>query len=114
MKDAPKQPTTRKAYPSDVSDDEWSFVRPYLTLISPDAPQRQHPLREAFNALRWIVRAGSPWRYLPTNFPPWEAVYQQTQRSIRAGCFEDVVDDLREMLREAAGKKPQPSSIQGH
>jgi transposase len=57
------------------------------------------------------VRAGSPWRLLPTNFPPWAAVYQQTQRWITAGCFEDIVDDLREMLREAAGKKAQPSAI---
>ena len=101
----------RKPYPTDVSDEEWAFVRPYLILLRPDAPQRQHDLREVFNALRWIVRAGSAWRLLPTNFPPWAAVYQQTQRWIAAGCFEDVVDDLREMLREAAGKKAQPSAI---
>ena len=86
-------------------------MQPYLTLLSEDAPQREYPLREVFNALRWIVRAGSPWRYLPTNFPPWAAVYQQTQRWIRAGCFEDLVDDLRETLREAAGKKPRPSAV---
>lgn len=42
----------RKAYPSDVSDDEWAFVAPYLTLMTEDAPQREHPLREVFNALR--------------------------------------------------------------
>ena len=101
----------RKPYPTDISDEEWAFVESYLVLIRPDAPQRQYPLREVFNALRWIVRAGSPWRLLPTNFPPWAVVYQQTQRWIAAGCFEDIVDDLREMIREAAGKKPQPSAI---
>ena len=53
-----------------------------------DAPQRKYELREVFNALRWIVRAGAPWRMLPTNLPPWEVVYQQTQRWIAAGCFE--------------------------
>ncbi len=103
--------TERKPYPTDVSDEEWAFVEPYLVLMSPDAPQRQYPLREVFNALRWIVRAGAPWRLLPTNFPPWAAVYQQTQRWIAAGCFEDIVDDFREMLREAAGKKARPSAI---
>ncbi|MHB1296368.1 MAG: transposase, partial [Anaerolineae bacterium] len=42
----------RKSYPSDVSDDEWAFVAPYLTLMTEDAPQRQHALREVFNGLR--------------------------------------------------------------
>ena len=54
----------RKPYPSDVSDDEWAFVAPYLTLMTEDAPQRDYPLREVFNALRWLVRAGAPWRPL--------------------------------------------------
>ena len=48
----------RKPYPSDVNDDEWALVAPYLTLITEDAPQREHSLREVFNGLRWIVRAG--------------------------------------------------------
>jgi transposase len=99
----------RKPYPTDVSDDEWAFVAPYLTLMSADAPQRRHDLREVFNALRWIVRAGAPWRLLPTNFPPWEAVYQQTRRWIEAGCFAAMAHDLREVLRWAAGRHPQPT-----
>jgi transposase len=49
----------RKPYPSDVSDDEWALVVPYLTLIMEEAPQREHSLREVFNGLRWIVRAGA-------------------------------------------------------
>ena len=83
--------STRKPYPSDVTDEEWAFVAPYLTLMTPDAPQRKHDLRDVFNALRWIVRTGAPWRYLPTNFPPWEAVYQQTQRWLAAGVFAAMV-----------------------
>ena len=101
--------TSRKPYPTDVSDEEWAFVAPYLILMNQDAPQRKYPLREMFNALRWIVRAGSPWRLLPNNFPPWKAVYDQTQRWIEAGVFENIVDDLRQTLRIALGKKPHPS-----
>jgi transposase len=100
----------RKPYPSDVTDDEWAFVAPYLTLMREDAPQRDHDLRQVFNALRWIVRAGSPWRYMPHNFPPWEAVYQQAQRWIAAGVFEAMVHDLRELLRMAQGRDPNPSA----
>lgn len=103
--------THRKPYPTDVSDAEWSFVAPYLSLLPEDSGQRRHDLRDVFNALRWIVRAGSPWRMLPTNFPPWEAVYQQTQRWIAAECFEAMAHDLREILRFSSGRKAKPSAV---
>ena len=93
-----------------MGDDEWAFVAPYLTLMKDDAPQRVHPLRETFNAMRWIVRAGAPWRYMPGDFPPWEAVYQQARRWIEAGVFEKMVHDLRELLREAEGREAQPTA----
>ena len=103
--------TRRNIYPSDVSEEEWAFVASYLCLIKPDAAQREHALRDVFNALRWIVRTGAPWRYLPGDFPPWPAVYQQTQRWIQAGVFENLVDDLREVLRVALGKQKMPSAV---
>jgi transposase len=103
--------TPRKPYPSDVTDEEWAFVAPYLTLMDEEAPQRRYPLREVFNALRWLVRTGSPWRYLPNDLPPWAAVYQQTQRWLAAECFEAMADDLRALLREAAGRNPQPTAV---
>src|SRR5215208_3394037 len=101
----------RKPYPSDVSDEEWAFVAPYLTLMAEDAPRRRHDLREVFNALRWMVRAGAPWRYLPGDLPPWPAVDQQTQRWIAAGCFEAMVHDLRAMLRWSAGRADHPTAV---
>jgi transposase len=99
----------KKRYPSDVDDEEWEFVVPYLILMALDAVQRKYDLREVFNALRYLVKTGCPWRYLPVHFPPWWVVFQQTQRWINAGCFEDIVDDLRELLRVAMGKEAQPS-----
>jgi transposase len=101
---------SRKPYPSDVTDDEWAFVAPYLTLMKEDAPQRDHPLREVFNGLRWIVRTGAQWRMMPNDLPPWHTVYQQAQRWIAAGVFEEMVHDLRVLLRLAKGKKEQPSA----
>jgi transposase len=100
----------RDSYPSDVTDEEWAFVAPYLTLMREDAPQREHDLRRVFNALRWIVRAGAPWRMMPHDFPPWEMVYQQTQRWIAAGVFQTMVRDLRELLRVLAGRDPDPTA----
>src|SRR5687768_9176815 len=100
----------RKPYPSDVTDEEWDFVAPYLTLMTPDAPQRAHDLREVFNAMRWVVRTGSPWRYLPNDLPPWEAVYQQSQRWLAAGVVEAINQDLRRVLRALDGRHEEPTA----
>jgi transposase len=101
----------RKPYPSDVSDEEWAFVAPYLTLMREDAPQREYPLREVFNGLRYVVKTGAPWRWMPNDLPPWPAVYQQGQRWLRAGAFEAIVRDLRALLRLAAGRPPEPTAV---
>src|ERR671914_1181089 len=100
----------RKPYPSDVSDEEWEFVAPYLALVREDAPQRDHDLREVLNGLRWVVRTGSPWRYMPHDLPPWEAVYQQTRRWLSAGVFEAMVHDLRVLLRISEGRASEPTA----
>jgi transposase len=100
----------RKAYPSDVSDEEWAFVAPYLTLMIEDAPQRKYPLRELFNAARWIARAGAAWHMMPHDLPPWQTVYQQTRRWIANGVFEQIVHDLRVLLRLAAGRNAHPTA----
>jgi transposase len=60
--------------------------------------------------VRWLARAGADWRLLPTNFPPWHAVYQQWRRWRKAGCFEAIVHDLRVLLRQAKGRNPDPSA----
>jgi len=101
---------SRTPYPTDVSEEEWAFVAPYLILLPEDAGQRSYSLREVFNGLRWIVRAGAPWRMMPNDLPPWYVVYQQTQRWLAAGCFAAIVDDLRLLLREAKGRNRQPTA----
>jgi transposase len=97
-------------YPSDVADDEWELVVPYLTLLPQDALQRRYDLRAVFNAARWIAHTGAPWRYLPVDFPPWPAVYQQVRRWMEAGSFEAIVHDLRLLLRVLKGRAAQPSA----
>src|SRR3974377_636780 len=75
---------TRKSYPSDVTDAEWEFLLPYLTLMREDALQREYSLRDLFNAIRYVVRTGCQWRYLPHDLPPSTAVYQQARRWLQA------------------------------
>lgn len=101
----------RKPYPSDVSDEEWAFAAPYLTLMSEAAPQRDYELREVFNGLRWVVRSGAQWRMMPNDLPPWWTVYQQSQRWLQAEIFEAMAHDLRLMLRLVEDRSAQPSGV---
>ena len=82
-----------------------------LCLLPEDAGQRVHNLRDVFDAARWLVRSGSPWRYLPKDFPPWEMVYQQTRRWLAAGCFEAIVHDLPRLC--SVRRRPQPRAVGG-
>jgi transposase len=100
----------RKPYPSDVTDEEWAFAAPYLTLMREDARQREHSLREVFNALRYVVRAGEAWRMMPNDLPPWDIVYGQTRRWLAAGVFEAMTADLRRILRVLDGRAEEPSA----
>jgi transposase len=103
--------TARKPYPSDVSDAEWEFLVPHLTLMREDAPQRDHPMRELFDAMRYVVKTGCQWRFLPHDFPPWSAVYQQAQRWMQAKVFETITHELRVIVRMIEDRASQPSGI---
>ena len=101
---------TRKSYPSDVSDAEWEFLAPFLALMREDAPQREYPLRAMFNAVRYVVKTGCPWRFLPNGLPPRAAVYQQARRWFDAGVFERVSHELRVVVRIMEGRGSQPTA----
>jgi transposase len=66
---------------------------PLLDLMTEDAPRRTYPLREVFNGLRWIARAGAPRRMMAHDLPPWQVIHQQTRRWMEAKVFENLVDD---------------------
>jgi transposase len=78
--------------------------------MSEVAPQRDYPLRELFNGLCYVIRYGVAWRAMPHDFPPWHAEYQQSQRWIAASCFETLAQDLRAVLRLAAGRTEDPTA----
>lgn len=103
--------STRSPYPTDVSDEEWAFVAPYLTLLPEDVSQRRHDLREVYNGVRYIVKTGAHWRNMPHDLPPWPVVYQQMRRWLAAGCFENIVHDLRMLLRRAADRPAPPTAV---
>ena len=103
-------PKKSEPYPSDVSDEEWAFCAPYLTLMKEDAPQREHDLRAVFNALRYMVRAGCPWRLMPHDLPHWQTAYQTLRAWRQDGTWLRMHDQLRDAVRTHMGRHPQPSA----
>src|SRR5262249_26747150 len=104
----------RKAYPTDGSDDAWAFVAPYVTLMTEEAPRRDHSMCEGFKGWRWIVHAGAAWRLMPHDLPPWHTVYQQSQRGFEAGGGGTMVHALGALLGLAAGRTEEPSAVFFH
>ncbi len=103
---------TRTNHPSDVSDEEWAFCAPYLTLLKENAPQRDYPMRAMFNAVRSMVRAGCPRRMIPNGLPRRTTVHQQAQRWIKASCFVAMIHDLRKIVRLLVNERDaNPSTV---
>lgn len=102
---------TRRAYPSDLDDETYQFMLPYLLLSPLDAPQRKHAHRDVLDALAYVARSGVQWDFLPHDFPPPEVVRQQAARWFEAGCFENMLHDLRILSRGLQGKKGDPTVV---
>jgi putative transposase len=100
----------RKTYPTDLSDEEWSYIEPYLP--APKAPERPrlHTLREILDAIFYIVRSGCAWRLLPHDFPPWKTIHHYFRRWRLDGTFERMHAALRTRVRVRMNRDPQPSA----
>jgi len=103
----------RKAYSTDVSDAEWSYLKAYLPTPKPHGRPRVHGTREVLNAIFYIVRGGCPWRLLPHDFPPWKTVYHYFRAWRMNGTWERMHAALRECARVRLKRNPQLVDTQG-
>ena len=100
----------QNAYPLNLGDAEREFLAPFLTLMTDDAPQRKYPMRDLFNAIRYVVLGGIPRRMMPSDFPPWNAVYQQVRRWQQTGVFEQIAHEMRLLERVPKDRPEQPTA----
>ena len=100
----------RKPYKTDVTDAEWEFLAPYLTLMREDAPQREYALRGVFDALRYVVKTGCQWDMLPHDLPAKSTVYDHFAQWKADGTWQGILDALRRQVRVAEGRDPNPSA----
>lgn len=100
----------RKPYPTDLTDQEWALIAPYVPTAKPGGRPEKYPKREILDGIFYILRGGCAWRLLPHDFPPWQIVYQYFWRWKQDGTWQVMHDRLRGDIRVAAGKQRQPSA----
>lgn len=97
-------------YPSDLSDDEWKHLQQYLPAEPSSGRPRTHTLRAICNAIFYVLKTGCPWRYLPSNFPPWQSVFYHFRRWRLKGNWHRLFTALRAAERERGGRNTEPSA----
>lgn len=100
----------RKAYPSDVSDEEWRILSIYIPEPKSGGRPAKHSRREIVNGIRYVLRNGCGWRALPHDFPPYTTVYDYFRAWRDSGLWEHINTVLRERLRVKLGREAQPSA----
>jgi putative transposase len=100
----------RRAYSSDLTDDEWRILEPLLPAEKPGGRHRLYPMREIIDALRYLLRSGCAWRSIPHDFPHWRAVYEYFNAWKKDGTWLEIHDFLHEQLRETMSREKQPSA----
>src|SRR5579883_328163 len=102
----------RQPYASDVTDEQWALIRPYLCprRLSKVGHPRVVPRRDLVDAIFYVLRTGCQWRQLPHDFPPWGTVSCQFCRWRRAGVWEQIEAVLHARVRQQAGKQPRPTA----
>lgn len=96
-------------YPSSLSDKQWRFIEKML----PEQKERGRPpsdRRNIIDAILYWNRTGCQWRYLPSEFGPWQTVYGVYRRWVKDGTWVRLHDRLREKVRKSSGKKPTPTA----
>jgi transposase len=97
-------------YPSDMTDEQWALIEPLLPAPRTGGRPEKHPRRDVVDAILYVVRAGCAWRALPADFPPWETVYWYFTRWEQERVTEKILPVVREQLRLADGRDPEPSA----
>lgn len=99
-----------KRYPTDLTDEEWRFIQPFLPPVPKRGRKPKTDLREVLDALRYLARTGGGWRMLPNDFRPWQTVYWWFRRFVRRLLFRTIHDVASMLDRERESREQSPSA----
>jgi putative transposase len=102
--------STRRPYPTDLSDDEWEILKSLIPEAKPGGRPRAHQPRELLNAIFYVVRGGCAWRLLPHDFLPWQTAYHYFRAWRIEGTWERIHSTLRKRTRLREGRQVSPSA----
>jgi putative transposase len=100
----------REGYPSDMTDEEWRLLEPWIPPAKPGGRPRKYAMREIVNAIRYVLRTGCSWRLLPHDFPPYRAVFHYFRTWRKDGTWERIHAGLRGEVRQMQGRNRLPSA----
>jgi putative transposase len=98
----------RKAYSTDLTDEQWGIIEPFMPAPQKRGRKRKVDLREVVNAILYISRTSCQWRNLPHDLPHKNTVWYYFDRFKKEGTLELIVDALRRQVRVEKGRDPEP------
>lgn len=98
-------------YLSDMTDAEWVRLKPLIPPAKPDGRPRTTDMRDAINAIPYLLRTGCPWRYLPRDgFPPRSSVYNIFRNFQKDGVWDAIWERLHMELRKDIEREASPTA----
>lgn len=101
-------PTT---YPSDITDDEWAILAPYVNNDPKIGSPRDVCIRCVINALLYVHKTGCQWLMIPSDLPNYGTVYYYFRKWSRDGTLERINYDLIARIRLLNQREPEPSLV---
>jgi len=105
-----RKPPARRRYDTDLTDVQWDVIAPMIPDVRAGGRPRKATSRELVNAVLYFLRAGSAWRLLPHDLPPWQTVYYYLRRWQAEGVWQHVHHALVLADRERCGRQASPSA----
>src|SRR5690348_11667514 len=102
--------TSRKAYPSDLLDEEWQRLENEVPAPLSGGRIAEIDRREIINAILYVSRSGVQWRMLPHDLPNWSTVYHYYWVWYKSGVWQHLLAVLTTLERVEQGRKPQPTA----
>jgi len=101
---------SREPYPTDLTDEQWALIEPFVQASSCGPQEQRYPRREVVNAILYINHTGAQWRYMPHDLPDWALVYHYFDRWKKNGTWKKLNDVLRRKVRKKAGREEEPTA----
>jgi len=104
------EPTRRKSYPTDLTNEQWEILEPLVPAPKPGPQPLKYTLRETLDGILYANRTGCQWRMLPHDLPPWESAYHYFSIWKKDGTWQRIRDTLRRQTRVRAGRDPEATA----